>query len=273
MSARTISTVRVPAPGGAVSVTVHEDSVERSVVLVHGSFGQSRLWDPVVSHLPRGYRVFALDMPGHGDSDWRETYGIACIIEAITAVTNAAPGPVLLGGHSMGAAACMAAAAELGGRLAGVAFLDIDPMPPPSQAAHLNEVGKRPPRVFASFDDLVARESRMAPGATPETHRHMAEHCYRQVEGGWMQKFDQQFLAQAETWDMRPHLPAITVPALVLRGAKSTVMSQQGFDDLLAGLPDRRGIHVPGASHQLHLEQPVAVAAELAAFASEVFSA
>ncbi len=206
MASRTISFKRVAAPGGGISVTVHNGSDACTLVLVHGTFGQSRLWDPVVSHLPPSIGVIALDLPGHGGSDWREAYTMDAIIEAVVAVVHEVPGPIVLAGHSLGSAASMAAAAQLGSEIAGAAFLDIDPRMPPSQAVHLNAVAERPARVFASFEDVVARESRMAPGAAPEVHRLMAEHGYRQMEDGWVQRFDQRFLRDVRPWDMRPHL-------------------------------------------------------------------
>ncbi len=50
-------------------------------------------------------------------------------------------------------------------------------------------------------------------------------------------------------------------------------MSATGFDDMLAGLPGAHGVLVPNSSHQLHLEQPAAVAGELERFVADVVDA
>lgn len=39
------------------------------IVLVHGSFTSSRLWQDVLPRLPKGHRVLVLDLLGHGRSD------------------------------------------------------------------------------------------------------------------------------------------------------------------------------------------------------------
>ena len=45
-------------------------------VLVHGTAAHARWWDHVGPQLPAGQRVAALDLSGHGDSDWRERYSL-----------------------------------------------------------------------------------------------------------------------------------------------------------------------------------------------------
>ena len=41
------------------------------VILIHGAGGSHLTWPAEVRRLP-GQRIFALDLPGHGDSSWRE---------------------------------------------------------------------------------------------------------------------------------------------------------------------------------------------------------
>ncbi len=77
---------------------------------------------------------------------------------------------------------------------------------------------------------------------------------------GWRMKLDP---ATYETWepgDLRPHLPDIASPTLVLRGAESIVTSAEGIAALAAGLPSREVREIEGGSHMLLLERPEAVA-------------
>jgi len=241
------------------------------LLFVHGSFAHARVWDFLVAQLPPSRRALALDLPGHGDSSRasaEERYAFARVVDDLSAVVSELQGKPVLVGHSLGSAVAMQYAASRPETLAAAIFMDIDPCPPELQAKHLNEVGAEPPKIYASLDRAVARESRIAPAASPAVHMHLARHGYRLTDAGYAQKFDQAFLRSVRTWDTRALLPNITVPALALRGGESIVMSEQGYRDLLEGLPNARGEVVFGATHQLHLDRPLAVATLIEGFVS-----
>jgi len=241
------------------------------LLFVHGSFGHARVWDFLVAQLPPQRRALALDLPGHGDSSYasgESRYAFARLADDLgTAIGELRDRPVLAG-HSLGSVVAMYCAASRPEMLAGAVFMDIDPYPPEHQATHLNQVGAESPKVYPSLDRAVARESRIAPAASPATHMHLARHGYRLTDAGYAQKFDQGFLREVRTWDVRDLLPRINVPVLVLRGGESIVMSEQGYRDLLAGLPNARGEVVFGATHQLHLDRPLVVATLIEEFVS-----
>ena len=233
------------------------------LLFVHGSFGHARLWDFAVAALPRERRAIALDLPGHGESAHaarEERYAFDRLVDDLRGAVELLNEPPVMAGHSIGSALTMHYAAAHAATLSGAVLMDIDPHPPEQQARHLNEVGRQAPKAYPTLDGAVAREARMAPGASPAAHLHMARHGYRPGVDGLEQKFDQGFLRSVRTWDARPLLARITVPALVVRGSESTVMSPEGYRDLLVGLPNARGELVAGATHQLHLERPAVVA-------------
>ena len=242
-----------------------------SLLFVHGSFGHARVWDFLVAQLPPSRRALSLDLPGHGESSRaldQDRYALARLVDDLQIVVSGLDDKPVIVGHSIGSAIAMQYAAACPETLAGVVFMDIDPSPPDHHAKHLNEAGAEPPRVYATLDRAVARESRIAPAASPAVHMHLARHGYRLTDAGYTQKFDQAFLRSVRTWDARELLSRITVPALVLHGGESIVMSEQGYRDLLEGLPDARGEVVFGATHQLHLDRPLAVATLIEDFVS-----
>ncbi len=179
--------------------------------------------------------------------------------------------PILVG-HSIGSALAMHYAAAHSDALSALVLMDIDPHSPQAHQDRLNEGGARPPRRHATLEEVTTRMARIAPNATPALHAHLAEHGYRHTPSGYVQKFDQAFLRAVTVWDARELLPQISVPTLALRGADSTVMSRDGYDQLLDAIPDVRGAHIPSATHQLHLDQPDAVAAKISHFAAEIVS-
>jgi pimeloyl-ACP methyl ester carboxylesterase len=84
------------------------------LVLLHGATGNGRMWDPIRRILePRGYRVLAPDLPGHGarrDQRFRLEAAVQVVAETVRSV---APAPVLVAGDSLGGYVSMAAAAAL----------------------------------------------------------------------------------------------------------------------------------------------------------------
>lgn len=238
------------------------------ILFLHGSFGHARVWDFVVRALPPRQRALALDLRGHGDSahDPSGRYPFERLVEDVGLAVAACGAPPVLAGHSVGSALAMCYAGQHSRTLAGLVLMDIDPWPPEYQIDHLHEAGANPPKRYDALERAVARESRVAPAATRDVHEHLARHGYRHVDGVLIQKFDQAFLATIERWDARPHLPRVAVPALVLRGADSFVNTEEGYAELLRLIPGARGQLIPGASHQLHLDAPAAVAEAIAAF-------
>ena len=75
------------------------------LVLIHGVGMQSAAWTPQIEALSSGYRVIALDMPGHGKSD--PLPGTPALPDYVNWLQHVLLtlnlGPVSLAGHSMGA--------------------------------------------------------------------------------------------------------------------------------------------------------------------------
>lgn len=259
--------------GLALNLVDYSGSEGPPLLFVHGSFGHAHVWDAVIGHLPPQRRCLALDLPGHGDSAWatdEARYGFDALVEDIRVAVASLDERPVLAGHSIGSAISMLYASRYPGTIAGAVFMDIHPHSPQHHVDHLNQVGAAPARVYPSFDRALARESRIAPGAAADVHETLARFGYRKTPDGFAQKFDQRFLRSVRAWDVRGSLGRITVPALVLRGSESTAMTVEGYDELLAAVPAVRGVVIAGASHQLHLDRPVEVAAAVEAFGSSL---
>ncbi len=97
------------------------------IVLVHGAFTSSHLWQDLLPRLPQGHRVLVLDLLGHGRSDPPST-------ASMTVAGHASRVAVLLDvmgveraslvGHGMGAAVCALVAATHPRRVAHLALIN-----------------------------------------------------------------------------------------------------------------------------------------------------
>ena len=73
-----------------------------TIVLVHGAFHSASSWDRVLAELvPLGLRARAIDLPGRGTRA-TQAGGLRANVAALHEEIEAAAGPVVLCGHSMG---------------------------------------------------------------------------------------------------------------------------------------------------------------------------
>ncbi|MEV3960892.1 alpha/beta hydrolase [Nocardia sp. NPDC050193] len=89
------------------------------VVLVHGIRLSGRCWVAVESELGTERPVITPDLPGHG-ARRGERFTVPAAIETVRAAVDSVGGRALVVGHSLGGYVAIAAAAELGERVAGL---------------------------------------------------------------------------------------------------------------------------------------------------------
>jgi pimeloyl-ACP methyl ester carboxylesterase len=102
---------------------------DRVAVLIHGQFGESRSWWRVAQVLAeRGYRVVAVDLPGHGHSPRCEQ---ATHDQFVASLIRSVPArPDLVIGHSLGGLVLASAESVL--RPGRAVYVDIDFGPNPA---------------------------------------------------------------------------------------------------------------------------------------------
>jgi pimeloyl-ACP methyl ester carboxylesterase len=83
------------------------------VVFLHGAGMDHSVWAlPARALAYAGYRVLAVDLPGHGASEGPPLTSVAALADWTAALIEAAGGPAALVGHSMGALIALATAAR-----------------------------------------------------------------------------------------------------------------------------------------------------------------
>jgi pimeloyl-ACP methyl ester carboxylesterase len=96
-------------------------------------------------------------------------------------------------------------------------------------------------------------------------------------DGRWTWKYDRRQLSK-ETFEkiraslpsLTERLPSITCPALVMRGAESDVLSNDGAERFAAALPNGRSVSVANAGHTVQGDNPRALPEALREFLAEV---
>lgn len=257
-----------------------------ALLLVHGGEDHCRSWDWIARHFRRDWHVLAMDLRGHGDSDWSSSgdYGISGYVADVAAmVEHLGPAPVTLVGHSLGGTVCVRYAGIFPERVRCLASIEgIGASPKVQQereAAHAadalrhwiaerNRLAKRNDLRLPSMEAAVARLHRGNPGLTPEQAWHLTRHAVRvHADGtlGW--KFD--YLSRARVpYDLTPAQQAslwasIDCPTLLIWGTRTWV-SNPAQDGRLGHFRHARLELVQGAGHWVQHDRLDAVIGLLA---------
>lgn len=205
-------------PGGAVPV-----------VLLPATGETADDWNAVAAALSSTRCVYAVDLPGHGTSDWSGRYSIETMADAIVALLGrlAADGPVDLVGHSLGGlVACRAAATA----------------PRSVRCLVLEDIGVLHPR-------------QAAPPDRPAGELHFDWRVVEQVRP--------QIDRPADDWPRV--LAAIDAPTLVIAGGSTSPIPAAHVAELTALVADSRSVTVE-AGHLVHANEPAAFLRELLLF-------
>lgn len=237
------------------------DEGRPGLVFIHGGAAHLHWWSTIVPLLADDYRVVAMELSGHGDSDRRETYTLDAWTAEVVAVGQAAAcsGPPVVIGHSMGGFVTIAAAAHHGDQLAGAVILDspVSRPDPELEAARSGNLFANV-RVYPDIEDAVARY-RTVPEQEhylPIVKDHVARHSLRQVEGGWQWKFDPRIFVPNRS-EARELLPRVSCRVALFRAEHGLVTPDIGayMYDLLGRVAPV--VEIPLAGHHLMLDQPL----------------
>jgi esterase len=283
----TVTSLEAPLEGvldaGGVRLRYHDwgGPAARPVVFIHGGALTSRTWDFVCLALRGSFRCIALDLRGHGDSEWAleaDDYELHTYADDIRALLVALDlrGPVLVGMSLGGQAALLAAAAEPAIR--GLTLVDVGPEPHAGAASRIIESIKRPAE-FAELDDAVARALLLNPRRTAEELRSSLQHNLRALPSGsltwkydWraFEKLTPEALAERADALWRA-VDTVACPVLIVRGAESAVLGAEQAEALRARLRDGRTTVVEDAGHTVQGDNPAGLVRELEPFLAECF--
>jgi pimeloyl-ACP methyl ester carboxylesterase len=201
------------------------------VVLLHALGETAEDWDQVAAALSRSWHVYAVDLRGHGRSDWPGQYTLPLLRDDVTGFLDALGlGQVTLIGHSMGGAVAYLLAMRHPGRVRRLVLED----PAPPWPRPVPPVPSRPDGPL-SFDWAVTRLS--AEASDPPA-------------------------------SSRDGLAGITAPTLIVGGGPASHVSQDRLAEMAGLIPGARLITLP-AGHLIHASQPDAYIAAVADFLAE----
>jgi pimeloyl-ACP methyl ester carboxylesterase len=230
--------------------------------------GSAREWDELVHVLSGDFHVIAPDQRGHGQSSWETDYTASRFATDVVELLDALDlRRVHLVGHSLGGIAAALTAAEAPERVDRLVLLDIGPesLTPGFRltlAESLTELAG------ARYRELETAVEAWA-SANPQAQRHrLVEYLeytlLRGLDGCLRYRFDalglREFAMRGTTsealWNA---FGRVRAPTLLVRGEHSDVLTQSEASTVCERMHDTLLAEIPGAGHDLAVEQPETV--------------
>jgi len=233
------------------------------VLLLHGG-GQTRhSWAGAGRRLGEsGWRALALDLRGHGESDWSPdgVYGVDVLLADLLAVLKGFAEPPVLVGASLGGMLSLLAEGESEARVCrALVLVDVTPRLEPEGVSRIVDFMTARPEGFASLEEAAEavaayRRHRVRPrdlGGLRKNLRLCEDGRYR-----W--HWDPAFLRPGPRGRRYNHSERLqdaarrlAVPTLLVRGRESDVVSEAGARDFLEAVPHARFVDVSQAGHMV----------------------
>ena len=268
------------ADGTSLS-SLHWGDQAPSMVFLHGGGQNAHTWDAVALLL--GESMVAIDLPGHGHSDWREdkAYWPFTTATAIAEVLDQMnlPAPVALVGMSLGGLTAIRLAALRPELFTSVTVIDVTP----SQLEQMKKMTKEErgttaltqgPTRYATLSEMIDATAALAPNRSAILIERGVVHNARQFEDGqWGWRYDK--LSSDEKEDANPtasfdalweDVSAIQLPMMLVRGGASAFVTEEHVADFKNRASSLRFEIVPNAGHSIQSDNPVGLVEVLRSF-------
>jgi len=204
-------------------VEVHGSDEDPVVIFLHHGLGSTRAWRAQVpAFVEAGYRVVVYDRWGYGQSDPRPYLDVPYFetdiadLQQVLETCNVQRATLV--GHSDGGTLALYFATRYSERVSNLVTV----------AAHIYLEPKMEPGILGikggfEHDERFRKGMQFA-------HGEKFESVFRNWFDGWHKP-------EALDWDMRPLLPEISCPALIIQGEDDEHATPQHAIDIAAGIP------------------------------------
>lgn len=226
-----------------------EDTERLPIILIHGAGGNHLHW-PIQARRLSGYRIYTLDLPGHGKSKGHGLHRVSAYTEQILAWMDEVNLPkAVFVGHSMGGAIALNIEIEFPNRVQGLGLV--------GAGAHYP--------VNADFLENTAHESTYQSaveflaswGFNRGADSELVKTALQQMLKTRPSVLHGDFVA-CNTFDVREHLEKIKHPTQIICGSADKLMPVKHSHYLADKIPSSELEIIPDAGHMVMIEKPAA---------------
>ena len=224
-----------------------DDRQRKPVVLIHGAGGDHLSWPAQLRRLP-GYRVYALDLPGHGKSTGHGLQRVDAFGEAILEWANEMEFTGFsVCGHSMGGAVALWLSIHHPDLVQGLILIGTGATLPVNLS--LIEELANPKGIYTAVDNICRWSF------SPKTDPRLVESVKKQMLKSRPTVLNADFRA-CDAFDLSGKLDRVKAPTLILVGEEDKMTPLRFSEELAEAIQGAELELVPGSGHMVALEKP-----------------
>jgi len=263
--APTIMHMHFKGHGGLkIAADVWGSDNKKLVVLLHGG-GQTRhAWGETGKKLAEaGYHAVALDLRGHGDSEWHPDgdYTIKAYKEDLVSIIKEINKPASLIGASLGGmASLLLAGDEVNSNLCtALIMVDIGIYPDPAGSDRIVSFMLSGEAGFESLEDVAKSISDYLPHRQkPKDLQGLKKNLRLKEDGKYYWHWDPRFIRRRQGSRGKGHFDLqlkaaekVVVPALLIRGALSDVVTMEDVEYFSSVIDHAKFVEIEKAAHMI----------------------
>src|SRR6185436_14064168 len=241
------------------------------MLCIHGGAASAHWFDYVAGAFSGDFHVRALDLRGHGDSEWVDPpkYAYADYAADINRVVEKLDlRDFVLVGHSMGGMCSLAYSTTYPGRVKTLVVVDTSIRLSEERLGAMRERGSKAGTEYKTRDELISRfklrPTTLAPKEIIDTIAGYS--AKRFPDGVWRHKFDRNVYAIREAVDGLPFWKKVTIPALLIKGDRSERITPEIYAAVKERCPQVELAEVTASDHHITLDNPAGFVAALKPF-------
>ena len=249
---------------------------EPELVFFHGGSQNAHTWDTVALALDAP--LLAVDLPGHGHSDWRNDHKylpphLARDVSGI--VKEYAPNAKGIVGMSLGGLTSILLADQFPELVRSLMLVDITPGVNRAKAEPILEFISGPVE-FPSFDEILEYTQKHNSTRSRESLIRGIKNNAKEIEGGkWTWRWDPHKPSAEDNVEMEfkaawDSLRKVKVPISLYRGGESGVVDDSDVEEFLSCQPEAQVVVMPEAGHSIQGDKPVELAGLISDFIQQV---
>ena len=232
-----------------------------AAVLLHGG-GQSRsAWRGAARRFAEeGYRAIAMDLRGHGRSDWSpaRNYSFDDYLDDLARTLDALGGPAAVIGASLGGHIGVVTAARYPDKVRALALADVTPWIDERKiGSAVRDTMRRMAEGAATLEEAAQLIADVRGGEPRRDLSGLARRMRRGENGRWYWHWDPAYLTEenlrhgGEGGLFVTSARQLRCPVLVMRAELSNVTSPEQIGLFHAAVPGLQSMEIPGIGHML----------------------